>query len=190
MVYLTSFGPLQNDVAKTVYTDLTNNVFKNILLANDTASNEPLASINPLVGNDTSAFNVFSKVNRYSSATFIGIVIDTGATQRSTAGLQQFKALQSLQPDVQLDTRTKGMVNVQFGIGNTTSIGSIDLHTPIGIVQFHVMEADTPFLLCLADMDTLQVYYNNLRNVIVTKTKDVLVVRRFGHPWLLWDTSL
>src|SRR5450432_3776685 len=82
------------------------------------------------------------------------------------------------------------MVNVQFGIGNTTSIGSIDLHTLIGIVQFYVMEADIPFLLCLADMDTLQVYYNNLRNVIVTKTKDVPVVRRFRHPWLLWDTSL
>jgi len=36
---------------------------------------------------------------------------------------------------------------------------------------------DTPFLLYLADMDRLQIYYNNLRNVVITYTKKVLVVR-------------
>jgi len=39
-----------------------------------------------------------------------------------------------------------------------------------------IMEADTPFLLCLADIDILKVYYNNLKNVLVTLTKLVLVV--------------
>ena len=39
-------------------------------------------------------------------------------------------------------------------------------------------------------MDTLKVYYNNLTNTLVTPTKSVPVVRRFGHPFLLWDDSL
>jgi len=39
-------------------------------------------------------------------------------------------------------------------------------------------------------MDRLQVYYNNLINTIVTPVKEVPVVRRFGHPFLLWSTCL
>jgi len=64
------------------------------------------------------------------------------------------------------------------------------VETPIGQVEFHIMHAKTPFLLSLADMDKLGVYFNNLTNSIVTSTGSVLVVRRFGHSFLLWDTSL
>jgi hypothetical protein len=69
-------------------------------------------------------------------------------------------------------------------------IRTVHVNTPIGKIPFHIVRADTPFLLCLADMDELQVYYNNLKNVLITHTKEVLVVRRFGHPFLLWNTSL
>jgi hypothetical protein len=48
----------------------------------------------------------------------------------------------------------------------------------------------TLFLLSLADIDKLGVYFNNLSNVIVTLKGDVLVVRRFGHLFLLWNTLL
>jgi hypothetical protein len=39
-------------------------------------------------------------------------------------------------------------------------------------------------------MDTLQVYMNNLKNMLVTATGNVLVIRRFGHPFLVWGTEL
>ena len=39
-------------------------------------------------------------------------------------------------------------------------------------------------------MDKLNVYFNNLENILITSTKLVPVVRRFGHPFLLWDESL
>ena len=61
----------------------------------------------------------------------------------------------------------------------------MDVITPIGKIQFYIVYTDTPFLLYLADIDRLQIYYNNLRNVIITYTKKVLVVRRFGYPFLL-----
>jgi hypothetical protein len=66
----------------------------------------------------------------------------------------------------------------------------VNINTPIGQVEFHVVKAKTPFLLCLADIDRLGVYLDNLRNVLITKDLSVPVVRRFGHSFLLWDTSL
>ena len=75
-------------------------------------------------------------------------MIDTGASQRSTAGYRQH-ALKNNMPNVHLNESTKGTSNVQFGIGSTSSIGSVTVLTPIGDVDFHVVKVDTPFLLCL-----------------------------------------
>jgi len=48
-----------------------------------------------------------------------------------------------------------GAVNVQFGISLTTLIRSVVVKTLISLVNFHIVKADIPFLLCLADMDRL-----------------------------------
>ena len=82
------------------------------------------------------------------------------------------------------------MVTVQFGISTTSSIRSTKVKTPIGQVEFHIMMAKTLFLLSLADMDKLGVYFNNLSNIVITPKGDIPVVRRFGHSFLLWNTSL
>jgi len=47
------------------------------------------------------------------------------------------------------------------------------------------MHAKTLFLLNLADINKLKVYFNNFSNVIITLKGDVLVVRRFKHLFLL-----
>jgi hypothetical protein len=52
------------------------------------------------------------------------------------------------------------------------------------------MHAKTLFLLSLANMDKLGVYFNNLTNSLVTSTRSVLIVRRFSYSFLLWDTLL
>ena len=67
-----------------------------------------------------------------------------------------------------------------------TSIGTVQVNTPIGSIVFHVVEADTPFLLSLRDLDKLGFYFNNLKNCLVSPSVSVPVVRRFGHPFLLW----
>jgi len=46
-------------------------------------------------------------------------------------------------------------INVQFGIGLTVLIGLVAIKTLISLVNFYVVKADTPFLLCLADIDRL-----------------------------------
>ena len=48
-----------------------------------------------------------------------------------------------------------GAVNVQFGIGLTALIRLVTVKTPIGLVDFYIVKADTPFLLCLIDIDRL-----------------------------------
>jgi hypothetical protein len=48
-----------------------------------------------------------------------------------------------------------GAVNVQFGISLTILIGSVKVKTLISLVDFYIVKADTPFLLCLADIDRL-----------------------------------
>jgi len=47
------------------------------------------------------------------------------------------------------------MVNIQFGIRLTSLIKSAKVITLIGIIEFYIIKVNTPFLLCLADMDYL-----------------------------------
>jgi hypothetical protein len=71
---------------------------------------------------------------------------------------------------IRLNTLTKGPVSIQFSISIAFFIGTVEVDSLIGKVHFHVVYADTPFLLCLADINSLQVYYNNLKDIIITCT--------------------
>ena len=46
-------------------------------------------------------------------------------------------------------------INVQFSIGSTTLIRLVAVKTLISLVDFYIVKADTPFLLCLIDIDRL-----------------------------------
>ena len=126
--------------------------------------------------------------DRYTG-TFQGILPDTGAARASTAGKQQFLALQREDPTVKLDTSKRGGVDISFGNnGTNSSIGVTTIKTPVGSVKFHVLDTPTPFLMCLADMDRLNVYLDNTTNKLIRKlyggkTIEVPVTRKWGHPW-------
>jgi hypothetical protein len=59
-------------------------------------------------------------------------------------------------------------INIQFSISSTILIRSVAVKTLISLVDFYIVKADTPFLLCLVDMDRLQVYYNNVINTLIS----------------------
>lgn len=180
--FLTTFGALSASEATSTSVELANKAYTHLLTAS-------VATVDHVIENDPFAYSSAPK-SRYTSTVFMGIMIDTGASKKSTAGYEQFQALQQVDGTIKLDTSTKGQVSVQFGIGMASSIGTVEVYTPIGQVQFHVVCADTPFLLCLADMDNLHIYYNNLKDIIITRIGVVPVVRRFGHPFLLWNSAL
>ena len=61
------------------------------------------------------------------------------------------------------------------------------MDSPIGRVDFHVVQADTPFLLCLRDMDRLGIYLNNLKDQVVLQNgSTVPIVRFLEHPFVIW----
>jgi len=161
--YLTSMGQVEG--------------FKTITLLNDQSVKHALTRLDSAV---------FTVENRYSSHIFKGIIPDTGAAEVSTAGHNQYEALKKIQ-DVKLNRKRAGEANIRFGIGTSTSIGTVDVSTPIGIITFHVLDADTPFLLCLGDMDKLDVKFDNLENLLIQGGRKVPVVRKWGHPWMLLD---
>lgn len=115
---------------------------------------------------DEDIHSIFTFNSRYSSETFQGIMPDTGASGISTAGYPQYLALQKLNPKVQLDETTRGR-EIKFGKGIASTKGTIQVPTPLGIITFHVVAADTPFLLCIQDMDRVGAYFQNLENIIV-----------------------
>ncbi|VDB89938.1 Bgt-20191 [Blumeria graminis f. sp. tritici] len=161
--YFTRFGPING---KKYPTELNNE-----------------ASLYALT-RSTSNFKPRNPIICYSDCEFFGIMIDTGAATKSTVGHGQFLAFQKI-TNIQLDTTTAGAAKIQFGIGNTTSIGFVVICPPFGLVEFHVLNADTPFLLSIADMDLHGVYLNNINNVLVSSTRRFPVTCRFGHLFLL-----
>jgi len=83
-------------------------------------------------------------------------MIDIGASKKSTIGYGQYLVYRTTANDnMDINTMQTGAVNVQFGIGSTVLIELVVVKTLIGLVNFHIVKADTPFLLCLADMDRL-----------------------------------
>jgi len=125
-------------------------------------------------------------LDRYSSKTFQGILPDTGAASSSTAGLNQVKALQRERPDITLNKDQAGHAKITFGNGKPIeSIGTVAVDTPVGLITFHVLETETPFLMCLDDMDRLQIYLDNTLDQLVSRSRgiNVPVIRKWGHPW-------
>jgi hypothetical protein len=131
--------------------------------------------------------STFTFDNRYSSYEFHGIMPDSGAAGISSAGESQVLALQKRDPSIQLDTSTAGSNRIRFGKGMATVKGTVQVPTPLGVIKFYVVPTNTPFLLCLQDMDAMGVRFDNLRNILIQGDKVVPIVRKWGHPWMLLD---
>jgi hypothetical protein len=50
----------------------------------------------------------------------------------------------------------------RFSISNTTSLSSTNINLLISNVIFYIIKANTPFLLSLADIIRLRIYFNNV----------------------------
>ena len=121
---------------------------------------------------------------QYNDSEFKGLLIHSSTATRSTGGFGQLKALQRVF-FVELDKIIAGSTNFVFGIGNTSSIGTVNLNTPLQIIVFHIVQVNIPFLLCLANMDKLRAFFNNLTNQIVQSNRSHPVTRQYNHAFLL-----
>ncbi|KAM4063225.1 cwf18 domain containing protein [Hirsutella rhossiliensis] len=120
--------------------------------------------------------------DRYSRDRFQGIMIDT-------AGYSQYIALQREDPSVALDSSTSGQASIKFG--NSDAIHSSAQSPLTHPRKDHVPRPSNPnsLLLCLADMDRLGIYFNNITDTInctnhcTNRPTSIPVVRKWGHPW-------
>src|ERR1700723_4585224 len=93
---------------------------------------------------------------RYTPKEFYGVIIDIGSSKKSTIGYRQYLVYRTtISNNTDINITQTGAVNVQFGISLTTLIGLVAVKTLIGLVNFHIVKVDTPFLLCLIDIDRL-----------------------------------
>jgi len=99
---------------------------------------------------------IYITTERYTPKEFYGVIINIGASKKSTIGYGQYLIYRTtVNNNMDINTMQTGAVNVQFGISLTVLIGLVAVKTPISLVNFYIVKADTPFLLCLADMDRL-----------------------------------
>jgi hypothetical protein len=130
-------------------------------------------------------------IDRYTSDTFYEIMIDSSVFRRSTVDYEQFLAYQKNNKDDLIDTIKVETVNVQFEIESIFLLKSITNNTSIELMKFYVIKTNTSFLLNLADMNRLKVYFNNVENILfmIIKNRDLSIIKRFDQDFLLWKNS-
>ncbi|KAF1972740.1 hypothetical protein BU23DRAFT_580811 [Bimuria novae-zelandiae CBS 107.79] len=104
--------------------------------------------------------------NNNSVIVTYGILPDTGAANVSTVGREQYLALTREDLTVTIDISMAGKASIKFGKGSIRKI------------NFKVLKAPTPFLLCLVDIDRLNVYFNNTTDKLVQGEHRTLVIRK------------
>ncbi|POS85249.1 hypothetical protein EPUL_003471 [Erysiphe pulchra] len=125
-------------------------------------------------------------LDRYDDRIFHRLLVDTDAAGRSTVGVGQFKALQQLRGDLELDKTQAGKVKIS-GIGACvfTSIGAVVLNTPIGQISFHLIPCNIPFLLRLSDMKHFEATPDVVNIRMLKNGKAVAqVFEKYGHLWM------
>ena len=158
--FFISFGALQNAEMMTI--NLSQRAFKHELEITES-----------LISHDSEAFDPFAYVisDRYTSDEFYGIMIDTDVSKYSIVDYEQYFAYKTIH-EINIDFIKAETIYVQFGIGFISFIKFINIATPIGRIEFHIVKTDTSFLLCLVDLDRLKVYFNNVDNILVSKKKE------------------
>ena len=179
--FLTSFGEMITAESTSTTNILADKALKHRITSIDDTVSATLAEPRPY------SFSTFP-TSRYNETEFKGLLIDSGAAVKSTGGIGQLKALQQVIP-VELHETATNATNIVFGIGSASSIGTVNLGTPIGLVIFHIVQVNTPFLLCLANLDRLGAFFNNVTNMLVQSDRTYPIVRCYRHAFLLWCTS-
>jgi transglutaminase/protease-like cytokinesis protein 3 len=90
------------------------------------------------------------------SKEFYSIIINIGASKKSTTGYRQYLIYKNtITNNIDINTIQTRAINIQFGIGSTVLIRSVIVKTPFSQVNFYIIKVDTLFLLSLIDIDRL-----------------------------------
>jgi hypothetical protein len=130
------------------------------------------------------SYNVFI-VSRYDDREFRDILIHHDATDYSFENIEQFTILQRISKTF-LILNKKRIIFFRFDIDEIFSIDTTDLKISVDVITFHIVFVHTSFLLCLADMNRLRLYFNNLTNMLIEEQSN----ERFQIQILMSSKSL
>ena len=99
---------------------------------------------------------VYITTKHYTPKEFYSIIINIGIFKKSTIGYRQYLIYKTtINNNMDINITQTRAINIQFGIGLTILIRLVKVKTLISLVNFHIVKADTPFLLCLIDINRL-----------------------------------
>jgi hypothetical protein len=96
-------------------------------------------------------------------------MINLDVSRFSTIDDDQYLAYIKNNKDEKMNTIKTETIHMQFEIDFIFSVESLNIDTSIETVKFHIVKTDTSFLLSLADINRLKVYFNNIENVLMKK---------------------
>ena len=155
-------------------TDLNNRAFEHFLIHDTSTTNMKNSNL-----------FVYIATERYSAAKFYEIMIDMSASRHSTTKYNQYLTYEKYHDDISIDTQKADVLHVQFDIDAISFMRSIKISTLVKTVEFHVIKTNILFLLCLTDINRLNIYYNNIQNVLVMKNRIISIICRFDHSFML-----
>jgi hypothetical protein len=200
--FITSFDLVENANAEIMITDLANRSLNHFLInnlhisMNNQTSDDLQTSLKMIHFPDFTHicmknidFFTYIIIDRYTFEMFYDIMIDSDVSTRSTAEYDQYLAFKknNIDSSADLNPIKANAINVQFEIESISSIESLTIDISFELMKFHVVKTDTSFLLSLADMNRLKVYFNNIENILfmIIKNRSLSVIRRFDHDFLL-----
>ena len=154
-MFLTTFRPFIDSQAFNITTVLADCSFIHLVAPKNQPISIPTTPVMDVTDYKQDLF-VYITTECYTPKEFYSVIIDIGASKKSTAGYRQYLAYKTtIDNNININITQTGAINVQFGIGLTILIGLVKVKTLISLVNFYVVKADTPFLLYLADIDRL-----------------------------------
>jgi hypothetical protein len=138
-----------------------------IILADKTFKHRLISTNNIIVFSNSISYNynVFI-VSRYDDREFKDILIDHDVANHFSKDIEQFMILQRISK-TSLILNKKRIISFRFDIDKISFIDTIDLKIFVDVITFHIVLVHTSFLLCLADMNRLRLYFNNLTNMLI-----------------------
>ncbi|KAK1990869.1 hypothetical protein LX36DRAFT_591748, partial [Colletotrichum falcatum] len=89
---------------------------------------------------------------------------------------QYFTLYRYLNIKITLDTLRASKVGIRFSSRELFKlIRAIKVPTLLGKLTFYVITLDTPFLLCLKDIDRHNVIFNNIINLLVKGNNEIII---------------
>jgi hypothetical protein len=167
-LFLTSLDELRN--IEFIINSFANKTFEHRLILKDITN----ALINELF--DFTFILISIIESRYDDREFKSILMNCDAARRSTTEIEQFIVLQRLNDSIQLN---KSIVEskIQFDIDSISIMSTIELNISLELMIFHIIKVNTSFLLCLVDLNRLEIYFNNLINELMQKCLIIIILQ-------------